>query len=279
MNPIGRRSSSGRGLSSDRQRRRVITGVVTLVAILTIWSAGAPPALAHLEPGYVQDGNWSGYQSEARGMSFDQVSANWRENSTHCQAGFSDFYTWIGLGDPPGATESGTRLQQIGTTPTCGRHGVAKHQFWEDVPEPAHPIDLPVHFGDQIHASVTITGHVVTLELQDLTKHWTFHKRLRTTSVDERAAEWIYEDKVVNSVGSPLAADFSPVTFADAHARTTAGASGAIDAEPWAALMIDLIGGNPQVLGALPGPLSASGTSFQIHYSDAVPPEEPEPPV
>jgi hypothetical protein len=249
---------------------------VGLIAALATLVLAPPAATASVEPGYATSVVWSGYQVAAAGVSLDHTSASWTEIRGRCVQGVPIVNTWVGLGDPILGGPGVTRLEQIGTWDACGNR-TSHHSFWEDVPGPSHLIRNPVRPGDKMHASVTITGHVVTMTLADNTGHWSFTKRLHVASIDERAAEWIVEE-ITNSGYSPRSA-FAPVTFTHAQTRDTTGVTGTITSAPWVANKIDLIAGSPQRLLALPSALSASGASFRITSQFTSPPSQPPPPV
>lgn len=248
-----------------RSRRLQLGAMSSFRAVLigVLWGLmAAPAAFADISPGYESSTNWAGYQVQGEGVRFDDVSATWTETSSRCDRGLSPFYTWVGIGDPDGTRDAGTRLQQIGTAPTCGR-GAPAGSFWENVPGPPHLITDPAYLGDRMHASVAYAGHELTLKLADLTRHWRFVKRMYVVAPDERAAEWIVEDAVAGTLGSPWA-DFSPVTFTDARLRSTTGASGTITSSPWVADRIALLGGRPPRLRAWPSAPFSDGSSFRV---------------
>jgi hypothetical protein len=250
--------------------------LVAMLATLATLAMLAPAATAFVNPGFSTSINWSGYQVEARGVSFDRVSGSWTEVRGVCLDGVPIETTWVGLGDPVLGGTGVTRLQQIGTWDACGNR-TSHHSFWEDVPGPSHLIRNPVRAGDEMHASVTIVGHVVTMKLTDSTRHWSFIKRLQVASIDERAAEWIAEEIFGSGTGRSSA--FAPITFTRAQARDTTGLTGSITSAPWAANKIDLVAGNPLRLLALPSALSASGAGFRVTSTDTSPPSQPPPPV
>jgi len=125
---------------------------------------------------------------------------------------------------------------------------------------------------------VSVTGHAVTLALVDATEHWSFVRQISARSVDETSADWIVEDPALNCCQSFPFADFSPVRFTDAQARSTTGQSGTISDEAWAATKFGVIMGKPRRLLAWPSPLHAAGSAFTVSRTDGSPPPEPPPP-
>ena len=248
--------------------------------------ACAPAAALVPSSGYEQTDNWAGYQDTATG-SFDQISGSWVQPTNECTKAvpYSMLSPWLGIGDPGGAGRQGTRIEQIGSTETCiWRHGkrtqIARG-IWENWPSPSHSVRHPMEPGDRLSAAVLISGHELTMTLQDLTRHWKFVKRLTVAAPDERSAEWIVEATGFSNIPgqhSPLAS-FTPVTFTRAKAGDTSGQTGAIGSPDWEANRIAMIFSPPARLRAWPSALKAGGTSFTVTPADRVPPAEPPPPV
>ena len=253
--------------------RACIVGVISAtLALLMVPSAGAV-----VVPGYSASPDWSGYVAGEKGIRMDQVSARWTVPSASCTTAataFSEVSAWVGLGDSTG-------IEQIGTDTSCDtdKHKAAfGSAWWELYPSPSHVVDHPVAAGDRMQASVSVTGHAVTLTLTDATEHWSFVKRTSARSVDETSADWIVEDPALNCCQSFPLADFSPVSFKDAQARSTTGHSGTISDNAWAATKFGLIGAKPRRLLAWPSPLEAAGGAFTVSRTDRAPPPEPPPP-
>jgi len=247
--------------------RACIVGVISAtLALLMVPSAGAV-----VVPGYSASPDWSGYVAGEKGIRMDQVSARWTVPSASCTTAataFSEVSAWVGLGDSTG-------IEQIGTDTSCDtdKHKAAfGSALWELYPSPSHVIDHPVAAGDRMQASVSVTGHAVTLTLTDATEHWSFVKRTSARSVDETSADWIVEDPALNCCQSFPFADFSPVSFKDAQARSTTGHSGTISDNAWAATKFGLISAKPRRLLAWPSPLEAAGGAFTVSRTDRSPP-------
>jgi hypothetical protein len=253
--------------------RVCIVGVISATMALLI----APGARAVLVPGYSPSPDWSGYVAGEKGVSMNHVSARWTVPGASCTTvatAFSEVSVWVGLGDSTG-------IEQIGTDTSCDtdKHkGAFGSAWWELYPSPSHVVDEPVAAGDRMQASVSVTGPAVMLALADATERWSFVRRTTARSVDETSADWIVEDPALNCCQSFPFADFSPVSFTDAQARSTTGRSGTISDDAWAATKFGLILGKPRRLLAWPSPLHAAGSAFTVARTDRSPPPEPPPP-
>ena len=124
----------------------------------------APAALAQA----TSSSNWAGYAVHRPGVSFRQVSGTWTQPGASCIAGQSSYSAaWVGIG---GYKPTSSALEQIGTEVNCTQSGKAVSTAWyELVPAPSKTVSLAVHPGDVMHAAVTVVGHQVTLDLEDLT--------------------------------------------------------------------------------------------------------------
>jgi hypothetical protein len=231
----------------------------------------APSAGAFVNTSYVPSQIWSGYTASEKGLSMDRVAGSWTAPSARCansKMSFSEVATWVGLG-------ALTAVEQIGTDTTCepAQH---KHPFgsawWEDYPAPSHAINHPLGSGDRLQASIAVNGHTVTLTLADLSRHWRFVKRTTDPSPDLSAAEWIVEDPAANCCQYFPLAEFSPVKFTDATARSAGGRPATITGPPWGATKYAMIAGKPKRLLAWPSALSAGGSAFTVTRTDRAPP-------
>jgi Peptidase A4 family len=253
-------------------RAHVCSGVLIAVAGLFF----APTALANV----TNSSNWAGYAVHRSGVSFRQVSATWTQPDATCAAGQATYSAdWVGLG---GYDESSDSLEQTGTELDCAPSGqVVSTAWYELVPAPSRAISLPVSPGDVMHATVTVVGHRVTIDLENLTRHRTFRRTLRSPSIDVSSADWIVEapSQCVTQFSCttlPLT-DFGSVTFDSASAVSTRGTPGSILAGTWGRTKIKLTpGGQRFVLYhrprgtagvATPSALRDGGTQFGVTYS------------
>jgi Peptidase A4 family len=255
-----------------RKVRGGLTGVLALAAILT----AAPSALANT----TKSTNWAGYAVHRAGVSFRQISGSWTQPSATCVAGHPSYSSaWVGLG---GYSPTSDALEQIGTEIDCDAAGqVVSSAWYELVPAPSKTISLAVQPGDAMHASVTVTGHHVAVELDDLTTHQSFHKSLHTAAIDVSSAEWIVEapSQCISQFACqalPLA-NFGSVSFDSAAAVATNGSAGTIASSVWGRTKIKLSPGSQALIvsrsssdsagAAAPSALRADGSAFDVTYA------------
>jgi Peptidase A4 family len=257
---------------------------VTAALILAAALASAPAALART----TNSSNWAGYAVHRPGVSFREVSGTWTQPDVACVAGQPTYSAvWVGLG---GYKPTSDALEQIGTEADCGAGGnVVSNAWFELVPAPSKTISLVVHPGDLMHATVTVVGHQVTVELENLTRHRAFHKTLFAPAIDVGSAEWIVEapSECISQFACqslPLA-DFGSVTFASASASSALGTSGSIVDPTWWRTKIKLTPGSQRFIVArrtsgtagmaTPSTLRSEGSEFDVTYSTTtVPPNQ-----
>jgi hypothetical protein len=245
-------------------RRLLVFGVVAAAAA----AFGTAEAAAAASP----SSNWAGYAVSSvdptAPVTYSAVSGQWVQPSATCTSGkpgYSAF--WVGLG---GYSDTSQGLEQIGTESDCSAAGRASYTVWyELVPAASVPVKLKVFPGNSVYASVTVSGHSVTVQLRNLTRNTVFTKRLvMPTEPDVSSAEWIAEAPSACSTGGrcrtlPLA-DFGTVAFSEAKALAS-GHGGAIVDEAWTATAIEL----DARAGATPSDVGADGGSFTVTYAPA----------
>jgi hypothetical protein len=172
-------------------------------------------------------------------------------------------------------------LEQIGTEVDCTGRGVRSTAWFELVPAPSTPISLAVAPGDQLSASVVVTGSHVRLSLRDFTRGRRFVKTLKASATDVTSAEWIVEapsNCLSASVCQTLPlANFGNAEFDSALAVSARWHAGGISDQDWQTTQISLVpqatryfisqGSATSVGAALPSSLDAAGHSFQVSYS------------
>ncbi len=253
-------------------RRSLTAAAFGFAALL----AGAPAALANEQ----DSSNWSGYAVHRSGIRFSTVSGSWIQPSATCTPGHRSFSAfWVGLG---GYDLRSSSLEQIGTEVDCSVAGAVRSSAWyELVPAASRTIRLRVRPGDAMTARVTLTGHQVTVVLDDETSRRSFHKTLHAATVDATSAEWIAEAPS-ECIGAdqcqtlPLA-NFGSASFTMARARSTTGRAGSIFDRAWAWTKLRLLPGGRRFVQAqqggvavgesTPSPLSANGSQFTVSYS------------
>jgi hypothetical protein len=256
-----------------------VAGAFVSAAVL----AGAPAAMANT----TQSTNWAGYAIHHPGLSFRQVSATWTQPDATCVPGQPTYSAvWVGLG---GYKPTSDALEQTGTETDCNASGrVVSSAWFELVPAPSKTISLRVDPGDVMRATVTVTGHQVTIKLENATRGQSFHKTLDAPSIDVSSAEWIVEapSECVSQFACqalPLA-NFGSILFASASATSRSGAVGTIANHRWGRTRINLIAGSQRMSAArntsdisgtaAPSPLQSGGSAFDVTYSSA-----PAPPL
>jgi hypothetical protein len=222
--------------------------------------------------------NWAGYAAHRGGVNFKSVTAQWVIPRANCTAGITGYSSaWVGLG---GYSESSNALEQTGTEVDCRRSGESIYFAWyELVPSPSHPIFLSVRPGDLMKATVSASGHLVTIALADLSNHRSFRRTIYASQVDTTSAEWIVEAPSDCTSSSdcqslPLA-DFGSTSFSSAGATTLNGHTGAIRSPWWATTEIKLVPRAARFVSgviagaageAVPSTLSSSGAAFTVNY-------------
>jgi hypothetical protein len=284
-------------MTHDTPRRRRVRSILAVpIAVLALLATLAGPAAAAPLPrlfhGTLQtSSNWAGYAVTGLDAStqYKSVSGTWVQPAATCDPA-SDSYSafWVGLG---GFSETSQALEQIGTAADC-RNGTATYSVWyELVPAASVPTKLKLYPGNTVSATVTVSGSSVTLKLANLTRKTSFTKKLTMATPDVTSAEWVAEaPSSCTAAGQcqvlPLS-KFGSVTFTKATATTTAGLAGTISNPAWDATPIELAPASgrfgrfralPMSTGtAVPGALSADGSSFGVAWQDAAVAPTPTP--
>ncbi len=240
--------------------------------------------------------NWAGYAvvASAHGASaFSSVSGSWTVPAASCSAGRETYSAvWVGLG---GFRESSRALEQIGTAADCSGSGRAVYSTWyELVPAAPTTLELKVHAGDAMVASVTTKGQGVTLRIRDLSTGKAVARTRRVSKLDSSSAEWIVEAPsvcVATDVCRTLAlADFGSVGFSELSA-TAGGQTGPVEDPLWSATELELrevpnFPRDPRATTAstsataVPSPLSGGGSAFVVSWGEqAIETEQPAPPM
>jgi hypothetical protein len=214
------------------------------------------------------------------GVSFRHVSGTWVQPGAVCTPGRASYSAvWLGLG---GYNPLAGALEQIGTEVDCTRTGhVVSSAWYELVPAPSRTFAFAVEPGDVMHASVSVSGHRVTVELANLTRHRDFRRTLTARMLDLSSAEWIVEapSQCFNQFACqalPLA-NFGSVTFEGATVTSARGISGSIANRHWGRTKIKLAPGGQRFIVARntsdttgiasPSALHNRGTSFDVSYA------------
>jgi hypothetical protein len=210
---------------------RRVTGATAVVAGVTALGASfasgavAPPGshgnLVHVvKPGLRananQSSNWFGYNQgsqEQGGKKFHSIAGDWTVPTArqHTKGHSESSSTWIGIGGgcvDAKCSMSDSTLIQTGTEQDVSAAGKASYSaWWEIIPGPSVSINMKVHPGDHMRASIVEAprgSEVWRITLQNLTRHQTFTKTVPYTST-RATAEWIEETPIVIGTNAGLA--------------------------------------------------------------------------
>jgi hypothetical protein len=220
----------------------------------TAWADTVPAA---------NSANWAGYVASAPsgGSGFTRVSGTWVQPTAGTSAGDGDSAFWVGLG----GNGQSNALEQVGTQANVANGEPVYYAWYELLPAAPVKLDLAIHPGDRISASVAVSATNVAVSLSDQTTAQSYTNTLPMTSPDTSSAEWIAEapsasDGQGNFQPLPLA-DFGSVTFASASA-TAGGHTGTIADSSWSAEPVALSESSSAT--AQPSSLSSDGSSFSV---------------
>ena len=251
-------------------------------------SAGSAGAATSAADAQVSQ-NWAGYVAGSSDGStqFSNVSGSWVQPTSKCGTGQDDAAFWVGIGGS-GSTSSSygsslgdgssTSLEQIGTEGNCTGNGTQYYAWYELVPAAPVQLNLAIHPGDQITASVSVNASNTSFSLTDKTTGQSFSKTVQSPNPDTSSAEWIAEapsqcDGSGDCTPLPLS-DFGTVDFTSASA-TAGGHTGTISDPNWSAQPVALgadgsydvsYGSGGNTAGATPSTLSSDGSSFSVAW-------------
>jgi hypothetical protein len=174
----------------------------------------------------------------------------------------------VGLGgDGNGQSNA---LEQVGTQANVQNGQPVYYAWYELVPDPPVKLDLAIHPGDHISASVAVDGTNVTVSLSDQTTGQSHTETLQVSDPDTSSAEWIAEapssvDGAGNATPLPLA-DFGTANFTGSSA-TAEGHTGPISDSTWSSQPVAL--SEASSANAQPSSLSTDGSSFSVAWQSA----------
>jgi len=271
---------------SEDMKFRILITALTSAAAITGLSAGSAGAATSAAEAVSQ--NWAGYVVGGSDSStqFSNVSGSWVQPTSTCSSGQDYAAFWVGIGGSGQSSSSfgqsslgdggSTSLEQIGTQGDCTGNGTEYYAWYELVPAAPVQLNLAIHPGDRISASVGVNGSNIAFSLTDKTTGQSFTKTLQASNPDTSSAEWIAEapsqcDGSGNCTPLPLS-DFGTVDFTNATA-TANGHTGTISDPNWTATPVALgadgsydvsFGGGQNSAGATPSTLSSDGSSFSV---------------
>ncbi len=270
---------------------RTLLATLTTAAAVTGLSAGSADAATGAAEQV--SSNWAGYVvgGSDSNTQFSNVSGSWVQPTSKCSSGQDDAAFWVGVGGDEGQTSSmgqsglgdgsSTSLEQIGTEGNCTGNGTQYYAWYELVPSAPVQLNLSIHPGDKIKASVGVNGDNVAFSLTDETTGQSFSKTIQASNPDTSSAEWVAEapsecDGSGSCTPLPLS-DFGTVDFTNATA-TANGHTGTISDSNWTAQPIALgsngtydigYGSSQNTAGASPSSLSSDGSSFSVAWQQS----------
>ena len=203
---------------------------------------------------------WAGYV--VVGTDFTAVSASWVVPTLTCAAGANTRSDqWVGIDGFADATVEQDKAPKltVSTAPPAIARGGSCSVTPRSNGGGSVPLPYAVFAGDQITASVTLSGATWTLTVTDTTGHWS----VATPEADssplqaQASAEWVVEG--AKPGGAPLS-EFAPITFEGATA-TAGGTVTALSAAPYMAVQMQ-VGGS-----TLATPGAVSGNNFTVTNS------------
>lgn len=230
-----------------------------VVSLPSASAASAPEAASE---------NWAGYVATPSDGSaqFSRVSGSWMQPSADATAGDGYSAFWVGLG----GSDQSQSLEQIGTQADVTGGQSVYYAWYELVPAAPVKLGVAIHPGDQISASVLVSGSNVTVSLTNDTTGSSYTNTLQMNNPDASSAEWIAEapsasDGQGGAQPLPLA-DFGTVAFSNASA-TAAGHTGSISDSNWTTHAVRL--DSSSTAGAQPSDLTGDGSSFSATWQGA----------
>jgi hypothetical protein len=132
--------------------------------------------------------NWSGYR--LGGGPFNAVAGTFNVPMLTPAATETDLGVWVGIdgADNDSLIQAGIAEQYDPTTNT-----VDGHAWWEILPQPETPIDLPIHPGDQVTVTIgQVSGTLWQISVTDNTTGQNVTTQQTYTGQGD-SAEWIVE--------------------------------------------------------------------------------------
>ena len=197
--------------------------------------------------------NWSGYAAYGSSGSFSNVSASWQQPAVSCNSQNTYSSYWVGLDGYNTST-----VEQLGTEADCSSGSASYYAWFEMYPRWGYYINMSVHPGDNLSASVTYSGAGrYTLKLADTTTGQSFKTVQKLASARRASAEAIVEAPW-NSGTLPLA-NFGTANFSNALANN-APLGGFSNLDPITML-------NPYGSKATPSAFDSTKKNFSVAWS------------
>jgi hypothetical protein len=148
---------------------------------------------------------WSGSVVDTRSTA---VHAQWTEPQVKCGPAKTYGAIWVGIDGDGSRT-----VEQTGTQESCDHGHVSVDGWYQMYPKPAVGLSAAriVRPGDVIRATVAYEGTgTYSLELQDVSRHWTATERLSNPAARRASAEVVIETPASHT---PNLNHFGTVTF------------------------------------------------------------------
>lgn len=257
--------------------RRQLPRLLVLGAVAAAVAGALDAAPSRAATASTVSSNWAGYVASGSKRTFRRVSASWAVPAATCTGESTYSAVWVGLG---GFRSSSQGLEQTGVDIDCTRSGRAVYRAWyELLPAGAVTIRMPIHAGDRMQASVSVTGQQVRLRVRDLTSGRSFARTVHMSHPDVSSADWIVEAPASCITSTRCRtlrlSDFGKVGVARASATDGDGHSGGISSSAWSSTKVTLgqstanarfPGASGAGAGATPSALSSRDASFSVSY-------------
>src|SRR6266487_2282484 len=152
--------------------------------------------------------NWSGY-ARTTGGTYTDITSSWTVPTAQASTSATYSSAWIGI---DGATNS--NLIQTGTESDYVSGSASYNAWWEILPAAETVLSTttyPVSPGDAMFAEIKKNATNWTINIQDLTKAWSFSTN-QTYSGQQSSTEWILEAPTVGGSQSTLA-NYGSISF------------------------------------------------------------------
>jgi hypothetical protein len=269
------------------------------IAAVDVASATTKSVSASDAPAMIVSPNWSGYVATgtpADPVAYSTVRGTWTVPAATCGAhrDAGSFSTiWVGLG---GYTTKYSEM--VGTDQNCNASDKPVYYAWTELqPYISYnvPKTYPVMPGDTMAGEVqSLSIRVVKLQIQDISRGWTYTRNIDFGLQDTSTAEWIAESPascLYDVCSQANLTNFGSATFTGISA-TGNGATGNLSHTDWNVIPIELVPGQLLVptishfgdstptaeatiaqeghasspAGAMPGHPSLGGRSFKVKW-------------
>ncbi len=203
--------------------------------------------------------NWSGY-ARTTGGTYTDITSSWTVPTAQASTSATYSSAWIGI---DGATNS--NLIQTGTESDYVSGSASYNAWWEILPAAETVLSTttyPVSPGDAMFAEIKKNATNWTINIQDLTKAWSFSTN-QTYSGQQSSTEWILEAPTVGGSQSTLANYGSTSFLNDTQ-------NGGNPSHSYSTDSIDMTDSNSNVISSTSQPNSTTN-GFSVAYGSTAP--------